>query len=92
MVQLSISEAVCFIMETAIAAGAQTERRGEAGPVWVLLGGGHTPATLFLPFVASDVREPSENLPPSGADALPLVRDSSSVVVGRNDFATGAGD
>jgi hypothetical protein len=30
-----------------IASGAQTERRGEAGPVRVLLGGGHAPAALF---------------------------------------------
>jgi hypothetical protein len=26
--------------------GAQTERRGEAGPVRILLGGGHAPAAL----------------------------------------------
>jgi hypothetical protein len=27
--------------------GAQTERRGDAGPVRVLLGGGHAPAALL---------------------------------------------
>jgi hypothetical protein len=33
--------------DRAITSGAQTERRGDAGPVRVLLGGGHAPAALF---------------------------------------------
>ena len=32
----------------AIALGAHTEHRGEAGPVWDLLGGGHAPAALIF--------------------------------------------
>jgi hypothetical protein len=35
--------------DKAIAAGAQTERRGGAGPVRALLGGGASPAVLFNP-------------------------------------------
>jgi hypothetical protein len=38
MIGLLFIEAVCVTMET-IAAGAQTERRGGAGPVRVPLGG-----------------------------------------------------
>ncbi len=49
-------------MENASAAGAQTERRGEAGPGRVLLGGETSPAALiyrllcrrFLPPAAAD--------------------------------------
>jgi hypothetical protein len=41
-----VQEGVCDKIKKAIAAGAQTERRGEAGPVRVLLGGGHAPAAL----------------------------------------------
>src|SRR5262249_55970225 len=39
-----------------ITAGAQTERRGDAGPVRVLLGGGRAPAALFA--VLSPRRRP----------------------------------
>src|SRR5207237_1099738 len=34
--------------DKAITPGAQTERRGEAGPVRVLLGGGHAPAAFLI--------------------------------------------
>jgi hypothetical protein len=39
---------VCDLMVTDNAAGAQTERRGEAGPGRVLLGGETSPAAYLL--------------------------------------------
>src|SRR6266487_2867392 len=39
--------------ENATDPGAQTERRGEAGPVSVLLRGWDSPAALFTPFYGS---------------------------------------
>jgi len=43
--------------EKVITPGAQTEHRGDAGPVRVLLRGGHSPADFFLVVVAA-VRRP----------------------------------
>src|SRR5262245_31255586 len=40
-------KAVCGYHEHAIVSGAQTERRGEAGPVRVLRRGWHAPAARF---------------------------------------------
>jgi hypothetical protein len=43
-------DSVCVTMMRSSLPGAQTERRGDAGPVRVLLGGGHAPAVFpFLP-------------------------------------------
>jgi hypothetical protein len=41
----------------AIGSGAQTERRGEAGPVRVLLGGGHVPATLLASLLQREFKD-----------------------------------
>ena len=47
----------------AITGGAQTECRGDAGPVRVLLGGGHAPAALLfdssIPISASALPAPA---------------------------------
>ena len=54
------------LAERAIYPGAQTERRGEAGPVSLLLGGGRSPAALLLELGSPKVkpttpaRRPSE--------------------------------
>src|SRR6516162_3982262 len=48
MIQPSLSEAVCVRMVAATLPGAQTERRGGAGPVRDLLGGKALPAALFF--------------------------------------------
>jgi hypothetical protein len=51
MITRSNSEAVCPIMATATYPGAQTERRGGAGPVGGLLGGKDPTGRLFrVPF------------------------------------------
>jgi hypothetical protein len=47
MIRVSFSEAVCFRMGAAYP-GAQTERRGGAGPVRGLLGDKASPAALVL--------------------------------------------
>src|SRR5262245_56139062 len=63
--------AVCGIMTRTIVPGAQTERRGEAGPVRVLLGGGHAPAAfldspLLSPLTPHEhvVKSPKRSSPP----------------------------
>jgi hypothetical protein len=48
MVKLSISKAVCLIMVAATFSGAQTERRGGAGPVRGLLGGKDLTGRFYL--------------------------------------------
>src|SRR5262249_39813799 len=47
MIQPSLSKAVCLRMVPAYLPGAQTERRGGAGPVGGLLGGKPSPAALL---------------------------------------------
>jgi hypothetical protein len=47
IVHISILESVCGIMDEDNPAGAQTERRGDAGPVRLLLGGETRRPTLF---------------------------------------------
>jgi hypothetical protein len=51
MVEPSFEAAACGRMTRSSAPGAQTERRGDAGPVRVLLGGGTSPAAWFFSFI-----------------------------------------
>jgi hypothetical protein len=51
MVNISFLRTVCRIIVTATFPGAQTERRGDAGPVRDLLGGKDLIGRLLLPFL-----------------------------------------
>jgi hypothetical protein len=50
MVLPSFEVEACGRMTRSSTPGAQTERRGDAGPVRVLLGGTSSPAALLFPF------------------------------------------